>query len=187
MMTSISFMTSFHCCLEINPINRRRFLNKINRHRSAPMRYDCRRSSLVEKLGGSSRASKIAAPCTHCSAGVDLLGVRRSDFARQRNQATQAGVRQRIEWPSEGRPLRQTWRRETPTTGSARQSRNLSQMRKWIGRFLPDRLVQASASCASRRDEAGQRLSRAAAGELKASKRRVARSRTPIPRPTGRR
>ena len=37
MMTAISFVTSFHCCLEINPINQRRFLNKINRHRCAPM------------------------------------------------------------------------------------------------------------------------------------------------------
>src|SRR4051812_31416607 len=97
-------------------------------------------------LGGASRVS-AARPEGLQRQLRETVKERRQQNAslRQRNQATQEGVRGHIEGPSEERPLLQILRRKSPLSGSARQSGNLSQTRKWIGRFLPDGRVLASA------------------------------------------
>jgi len=82
-----------------------------------------RRSNMLAKLGHS-------LDCKCVSRAPWIKDRRRKDSARQRNQATQGGGRRHIELPLEGMPLLQIWRRESPTTRSARPSRNPSQTRK---------------------------------------------------------
>jgi hypothetical protein len=95
----------------------------------------------------------------------------------QISQTTRTEERRRKEGPSERRPWRQIWHRESLTTKSVRQSPKLSQRHKGFGPFRLSRLELVRPSYACMQDEAGRRSIRVAAVELRALERRCSRPR----------